>query len=212
MSEFFVMQKIKKSTLIFFIAAGCAIFANSLAVFAHGGEDHGEAKAQTTVGEKGTIARVARIGDLELMIKHSPIEPDAAASGRLFITDFANNAPAEKVVPAAEIESANGTVYPLTVEKTETNGVYNLKFPALAAGIYALRAKVTYDGETDTATFSGVQIENAPVATGDGGKQSTESWLLILFAVIVSSLFGGLIYYGTRAGKIGRAADDAVSA
>jgi hypothetical protein len=29
----------------------------------------------------------------------------------------------------------------------------------MPAGVYTLRAKVTYDGETDTATFSGVNVE-----------------------------------------------------
>jgi hypothetical protein len=181
-------------------------------VFAHGGEDHGESKPKTTADVKGIVSHTARLGDLEIMVKHSVFEPDTASSGRLFVTNFQTNAPADKISPAAEVEAANGSVTPITVEKTDSAGSYNLKIPALPAGTYTLRTKVTYSGETDTATFSGVQVETAHAAS----EGSMASWgrtaLIALSGLVILGLFGGLIYFAIRASRGGQSREEAVTA
>jgi hypothetical protein len=211
-NKFVVIEKNKKIRSALFLLAAFLIFGSATGVFAHGGEDHGDSKPQTTVGEKGTVSHTARLGSLEVMVKHSVIEPDVATAARLFITDFKTNAPADKISPAVEIESASGgSIIPVVVEKSDSPGSFNLKIPALTAGSYTLRANVTYSGETDTATFSGVQVENAPVVSAESSGSWTRGGLMILSGLIVLGLFSGMIYYGIRAAKSRRTREEAVS-
>jgi hypothetical protein len=124
------IQKIRKSgvSLILLIAFG--VFGNIPQIYAHGGEDHGDSQPKSTADVKGIVLHTARLGDLEVMVKHPLIEPDAATAGRLFITNFQTNTAADKVNPALEIESAYGTVTPITVEKTDAAAVATIsKFP-----------------------------------------------------------------------------------
>jgi hypothetical protein len=177
------------------------VYGNAPVAFAHGGEDHGDSKSKTTADVKGTISHMARLGDLEVMIKHVAIEPDTAATARLFITNFQTNAPADKISPAVEIESASGSVTPVTIQKTDSTGSFNLKIPALPAGTYILHSKVTYAGETDTATFSGVKVENPPTASEGGTAAWVRQALFALSGIVILGMFGGLIYYALRTGS-----------
>lgn len=198
MRKFSEFRQAKKSAgLLLFLITLC-IFGAVPAVFAHGGEDHGDGKPKTTADVKGQISRTARLGDFEVMVKHTVIEPDTATPGRLFITNFQTNAPADKITPAAEIESGSGAVTPLTVEQTDSTGSFNFVIPALPAGTYTLRTKVTYAGETDTATFSGVQIETAHSQDEAGISSWLRPVLLFLFGAIILSLFGALLYSALR--------------
>lgn len=181
-------------------------------IFAHGGEDHGEAKPKTTESTKGTISHTARIGDLEVMLKHPTLAPDAATDARLFITRFETNEALAGVNLALEIEAANGATTPATVEKTEPPGSFNVKFPALPQGIYMIRANLTYGGETDTVTFSGVQVQNAPTASAENGAAWLSSVLLYLIGAVVLGLFGILFYFVWRMADDKQVADETVSA
>jgi hypothetical protein len=205
------IRKIRKTAVILLLLSAFCVLGNVPAAFAHGGEDHGESKPKTTADAKGTVSHTARLGDLEVMVKHNVLEPDTASTGRLFVTNFQTNAPADRISPAAEVESVNGSVTPITVEKTDSAGSYNLKIPALPAGTYTLRAKVTYGGETDTATFSGVQVETAHVDTEAGTASWGRTALIALSGLIIPGLFGGLIYYALRAARGGRSREEAVS-
>ncbi len=210
MSGFFAVQNEKKSAALFLLVI-FMLLGNTPRAFAHGGEDHSESKPVTTAGEKGTVSHIARLGELEIMIKHASLEPDAVTAARLFITNFQTNAPAEKVSPAVEIESANGSVSALTIEKTDSAGSYNLTIPSVPAGNYTLRAKVSYEGETDTATFTGVRVEKSPAESSENVSSRSETGLLILFGLIILSLFGGLIYFAVREAKNSRAGEEVVS-
>ena len=212
MNKIIRIRKIRKTARALLLLIAFCVLGSPSAAFGHGGEDHGESKPKTTADAKGTVSHTARLGDLEVMVKHAVLVPDAASAGRLFITNFQTNAPAEKVSPAVEAESANGSVTQLTVEKTDAAGSYNLKFPALPAGTYTLRAKITYAGETDTATFSGVQVETAHAATEGSAASWGGSALIALSALVILGLFGGLIYYSIRPVKGRQTREEAVSA
>lgn len=191
--------KLRNLSLALLAAVAFAFSGNAAQVFAHGGEDHGEAKPKTKTTDKGTVLHTMRVGDLEVMLKHQLLLPDAAATARLFVTKFETNEAAADVAPAIEIESANGAVTPATVEKTETAGSFAVKIPALPEGTYLIRAKLTHGGETDTATFSGVAIENAPAASAAGNVSWTQTAVMVLLFSVALALFGGLIYLAARA-------------
>lgn len=179
---------------LMFLAAG-----NFERIFAHGGEDHGDAKPKTETTDKGTVSHSSRLGDLEVMLKHPLFKPDTATEARLFVTKFETNEAFKDVSPAVEIESANGSVTQGTIEKSETPGIFGVKFPALPEGTYTIRTKLTHDGETDTATFSGVDVKNQPLAeTANGGMSWLRTVLIGFIFLIVLGLFGALSYFVLR--------------
>lgn len=173
-------------------------FGDAAQVFAHGGEDHGDAKPKTETTDKGTVSHSSRLGDLEVMLKHPLFVPDTANSARLFVTKFDTNAAFAEVSPAIEVESATGAVTPATIEKTDTAGIFNVNFPALPNGTYTVRTKLTHGGETDTATFSGVEVKSQPSAAENGGISWARTVLIGFIFLIVLALFGGLIYFVLR--------------
>ena len=186
---------------------------NPFSVFAHGGEDHGDAKPKTATTDKGTVSHSARLGDLEVMLKHPLFTPDTATSARLFVTKFETNAGFAEVTPTIEIESANGSVTEAKIEKTETAGIFNVSFPALPNGTYTIRTKLTHGGETDTATFSGVEVKPQTTAADENGGMSWARTILIGFIfLIVLALFGGLIYFVLRFSEGNPITEETVSA
>lgn len=182
-------------------------------VFAHGGEDHGDTKPKTETAQSGTVSHSSKLGELEVMLKHPVFAPDTATAGRLFITKFETNQGFADVSPAIEIESANGTVTQSKVEKTETPGVFNVSIPALPAGKYTVRAKLTHGGETDTATFSGVEVATAPAESMENGGMGWARTVLIAFIfLIVVGLLGGLAFFVLRVGAGEPLKEETVSA
>ena len=189
--------QIAKSSCLLTIAGIISSIFLPIAVHAHGGEDHGDQKPKTTANAKGVISHSSRLGELELMVKHPAMEPDKSTTGLLFITKFETNEPFKLVEAKVEVESASGSIYTAKVEMGEQPGTYNVTFPAMPAGVYTMRANVSHDGETDTATFSGIDVK--PPAVTAGGASSWLSGLLIGFVfLLVIILLIGLMYFVWR--------------
>ena len=198
------MSKTKSKTIFFTLYFfGLMLWSVFFAVpaLAHGGEDHGAEKPKTETTEKGTVSHTTRVGDLEVMLRHQSLVPDTGATARLFVTRFENNEAFAEVVPAIEIEAANGIVVPATVEKSATAGSFTVKIPALPEATYLIRAKLTHGGETDTATFSGIEIKPAPTASAETDSSWAQTALMLLAALLILGLFGGLIYFALRIKK-----------
>jgi hypothetical protein len=194
-------------------AVSVLLLANGANVLAHGGEDHGDQKPAAATTRNGTVSRTVRLGDFEVMLKHALLEPDAAASVRLFITAFATNEPVADANIAAEIESPQGAVTELPVEKTDAAGSYLVKIPALPDGEYTVRAKVTVSDKTDTATFSGVEVGHQEAASPSAGGSSWAQTAMTAFLLLVGVLlFGGLIYLAVRVVKNKPISEEAVAA
>ncbi len=191
---------------------GIIVLSTSPAVvFGHGDEDHGEQKTKTTSNEKGTVSHSTRLGDFELMIKHPVLEPDTATFARLFITKFDSNEPVGNVPAVIEIESANGIISTTTMAASDQPGMYNVSIPALPQGNYVLRTKLSYEGETDTATFSGVEV-NTPISSSGGETSWFRSAALALIFGFVVILLGGLVYFVWRFAGSESLNEEAVSA
>lgn len=190
-----------------------SLFGNITEVFAHGGEDHGDEKPAVATTENGTVSRTARLGDFEILIKHSVLEPDTAASARLFLTQFATNEPAGNADLKIEIESANGIVTEVPVEKAEAAGSFILKIPALPEGSYTLRTISTIGGKAETTTFSGIEVAHKEAAAGSaGGGSWAQTAMTALLFLVGLSLFGVLVYFAARVVKEKPLREEAVSA
>ncbi len=206
-------KKVRKTASGWLLLSFLLLFGGDFQAFAHGGEDHGDSQAKQAPSGKGTISRTSRIGELEVMIKQPVLEPDTATLATLFVTKYATNEPADKVTAAIEIESSNGTLTQVSVEKADAAGSYNLKIPALPEGSYTMRAKITYAGETDTATFSGVKVEHpAAVAASISGMSWLRTILIFLTGTFVFALFAGLMYFVWRSADEGEIRSETVSA
>jgi hypothetical protein len=192
--------KMRNLTTILMLTASFVLYGSGSQALAHGGEDHGDEKPKTQTTTAGTVTRTTKIGDLEITLKNPALEPDAVNSARLFVTKFATNEAFGDIVPKIEIESANGTITQIAVEKTETAGSFNLKIPALPEGKYTIRTSLKISGGNNTATFSDVEVSHpaTETAAGDG----TFSWLyttfLFLVGAVVLGLFGVLFYLAWR--------------
>jgi len=204
--------KLRSLAMTLLLSLVLGLFGNAVQVLAHGGEDHGDAKPKTATTTAGTVSRTARLGDFEIMLKHSPLEPDATATGRLFITKFATNEPVGDANPAIEIESASGTVTEIPVEKTDAVGSYVARIPALPEGNYTIRTKATAGGKTDTATFSGVEIAHQEAGEAETGSSWTQTVLLVMLFLVALALFGGLAYFALRVFKNKPLGEETVSA
>lgn len=190
--------KLRSISAALLLSLTLGLFGSGAQVFAHGGEDHGDEKPQTATTATGTVSRTARLGDFEMMLKHTLLEPDTATTGRLFITKFATNEPVGDANPALEVESASGAVTEIPVEKTDAAGSYTVKIPALSEGTYTVRTKATVGGKTNTATFSGVEVAHQETAATEGGSSWLQTALTAILFLIASALFAGLVYFAVR--------------
>jgi cobalamin biosynthesis Mg chelatase CobN len=179
------------------VAFGVLLSASPSYVLGHGGEDHGDQKPKSTANAKGIVSHSARLGEMELMLKHPALEPDQTTSGRLFITKFDTNEPFREAVAKVEMESSSGEIFTATTEVGEQPGTYALKFPALPRGTYNIRANVSHGGETDTATFSGIEVRPAVVSAEAGASWITTLLIGVVFSLVVVLLIG-LVYFVWR--------------
>lgn len=154
-------------------------------VSAHGGEDHGDGKAATVSTDKGAVTHTAKVGELEILLKHAPFEPDAAGAARLFVTRFATNEPLTDVAPTIEITAPDGKTYQAEVTKSDSPGAFALALPPLPEGKYTLLARLKFGGETDTATFSNIGVAHTD---SDAPANATSYFWNILIGVVGSAV------------------------
>ena len=161
-------------------------------VFAHGGEDHGDQKAPVVSKGTNMIVRVARVGDLEVVIKDPPIEPDKETAARIFITRFATNEPVSgaKVVVVLQ---GNAPVE-VSAVPSSTAGMYEVKLPPLPQGQYKLLARIEQDGENKTAEYGSLAVVPLPVPLISAVATWARTALLVLGGLTVLGVLGAFIY------------------
>ncbi len=194
----------KRATLLaVMIMSIIALVALQSKVFAHGGEDHGE--KQPPAVSKGTnmITRVARVGDLEVVIKHPPIEPDKEAAARLFVTHFDSNEP----VGGAKIVvtfSGSGSPVEVAAAPNATPGMYDVKLPPLPKGQYKVAARINHDGNALTADYGALQVAPLPVASSDVVSSWARTALIGLALLIGVGIIGVILYRVVQAMRSSR--------
>ena len=167
-------------------------------VFAHGGEDHGDAKPAVVSNQKGIIARTARAGDFEVLLKHSPAEPDTETAAKIFVTRFATNEPFADAQPIIELTAKDGKTFAVSAVKADAPGSYSFTLPPLPAGDYTVLVELNALGKAATATFSSVSVEHSEAASATVSGSWARTALMVLTAIIVLGSFGGLIIYAFR--------------
>ena len=202
------MNGIKYITVFFELNSLAALFLSIIFVtqaFAHGGEDHGDSKSATVTTDKGTVTHTAKVGDLEILLKHAAFEPDTTNIARLFVTRFATNEPLGNASPTIQITSSDGKTFEAEEIKTGAPGSYSVKLPPLPEGKYTVLVRIAFEGETDTATFSNISVTHTNEAANAGNGAS---WLWnVLFgfgAIAILGAIGTLGYFAFRYAQRGQ--------
>ena len=131
------------------------------AALAHGGEDHGDAQAATPAGAT-TFSAVATSEQFEVLLRYAPLKPGADADMRLFLSDFATNAP----IKGAKFIFTSPEDPKLKFETTEKGpGEYLVEttFPAKKA--YSMTVQVSAGAQADLLLLEGLVVgKELPVA------------------------------------------------
>lgn len=198
------------------VAAVLAAFAFALTfsnvqVNAHGGEDHGEKKAPTVSTNANMVVRQMHVGDLEVTIKHPPVEPDKELAARVFVTRFETNEPVEgaKVFVAF---TADGTPVEAASEPGHTPGIYEVKFPPMPRGDYTLAARVEAGGQTQAVEFGTLQVAPLPPPATASESSWVRTVLLALGTLIGLGFLGLVLYRATAQARRDRNKGEAATA
>ncbi len=130
--------------------------------YAHGGEDHGDgAKAGTAAG--ATSFSVAALSEqFEALLRYEPLEGGQPADLRLFLSDYATNAP----IKGARLTLTNPEDAKLKwAVKEQEPGVYLVEgqFPANKA--YSFTVNIVAGEQADLLLLEGIKVgEKLPVA------------------------------------------------
>ena len=142
------------------------------AALAHGGEDHGDAKATTPAGAT-TFSAVATSEQFEVLLRYAPLKPGADADMRLFLSDFATNAP----IKGAKFIFTSPEDSKLKFETTEKGpGEYLVEttFPAKKA--YSMTVQVSAGAQADLLLLEGLVVgKELPVAAAPAA--TAQPWL-----------------------------------
>lgn len=167
-------ERLSAALLAFLMLASPAL------AFAHGDEDHGDKKKAVAAGP-GMVARTARVGDYEVMVKHPALEPLHEHPARVFITRYATNEPIKDAVVNLVIAIKGKELIKVLAKAAARPGEYEATLPSLDAGTYNLSAEIAADGANETASYGAVAIETPkPLAESGGGAEAKNAWLLAL--------------------------------
>jgi membrane fusion protein, heavy metal efflux system len=156
--------------------------------FAHGGEDHGDAK-KTSISPASYFSSEAASEIYEVLLKYSPIVPGKETSLRLYLSEYNTNSPIDSA--KLEVTVADNPNIKITVVRID-KGVFELKttFPAKKA--YNLVVNINSYAGIDLIQLNNVEAgkELAPPA-----KESTphsnwysSNWFFGLMGLLIGLL------------------------
>lgn len=186
--EIFMQPKRKTGWLLIVL-----VLALPSALFAHGDEDHGDKKSVVVAGT-GMIARIARVGDYEVLLKHPVLEPLHEQAARIFITRYTTNEAVNGAAVNLVIAGKGQAPSKVTAKAAAKAGEYEITLPPLDVGAYNLTAEITINGTQGTASYGAVAIESPQVKVEDS---SGAGWLTTLWralGVLLMALIGVLSY------------------
>lgn len=158
-----------------------------------GDEKHDDAKTTKSTGvssQQTSMVRSKRVKDFEITLKHPILEPFKVAIGNLFVTRYESNEPVSINI-AADLVSSSGKTINISVEKSNSTGIYKLDFPGLEKGSYNLLIKLDGANLKETVTFSDLKVSSAKTQN----LESNNSYGWIAFAGFALLTFGLTVYF-----------------
>ncbi len=161
--------------------------------FAHGDEDHGDKKKAVAAGA-GMVARTARVGDYEVLVKHPALEPLHEHPARIFITRYATNEPVKGAAVNLVIAIKGEAPIKVAAKASANSGEYEITLPPLDAGAYNFTAEVEVNGERGTANYGAVAIESPQPKEAGSGRSGSLNELLWPLGVLLMAAIGVMSY------------------
>ncbi len=186
-----------KFALMLMLLAALAMPAQR--TYAHDGEVHeDEKKVEAVSAGANMFARVVRVGDYEVTVKHPNIEPDKEINARIFITRFDTNEPVGNAKVAIIVDDAtSGTPIEVTANPTSTPGLYEAKLPPMMQGECKLSARIDIGGQSLTANYGAMQVMTAQPAALAGISLWARTVLIGLGILVGLILVAAAIIFGT---------------
>jgi len=181
-----VYQQIVREILLVGIIA---LLASPLLIFAHGGEDHDDAKPQTSV-KQNIETRTAVADDFEILLKTPILEPDKEIGGKLFLTSHETNEPISNAKITLLIEGEDGEKTEIIVNPTGNQGVYRLTIPPIPESTVKLSAKINHSDKDTIISFGMAEIKPPPIESSAENTSWARSGLLGLGAIGLLTLLG----------------------
>ncbi len=175
------------------LALGFILLALPSASSAHEGHDNG-AKKPAVAADSGMIARTARVGDYEVMIKHPKLEPLHEHSARLFITRYATNEPIKEAAANLIIAAKGKEPIKVAAKPSARAGEYELTLPPLDSGNFSFSVIVKTGGVEQTADYGAVTVETPKTVAGESNLVDTKNVLLWLLSVLSLTVVGMTSY------------------
>ncbi len=141
-------------------------------VFAHGGEDHGDAKKEGT--KPATYFSSEAVSDVyELLLKYQPLQHGKPVTLKLFVSDFNTNAPVDSAT--LQISVADNPNIKLEVSKID-NGVYEVKgiFPEKKS--FSLTVNINSSLGPDLILMKDIDVGKELSEADNGAEHSDTHW------------------------------------
>ena len=123
--------------------------------FAHGDEDHGDAKKTAVTGSMTYFSSEAFSDKYELLVKYKPIMPGKEAILKLFISEYNTNKPLDSA--SLQITVAGNPNIKITLSKTD-RGVYELKINFPKKKAYNLVVNINRNAGADLIQLNNIEV------------------------------------------------------
>ncbi|OSZ77117.1 hypothetical protein CAP36_11925 [Chitinophagaceae bacterium IBVUCB2] len=153
--------------------------------FAHGGEDHGDAK-KTATGSMNYFSAEAVSDKYELLLRYNPIVPGEETTMKLFISEYNSNKPLDSAT--LKITVTGNPNIKVTITRID-KGVYELKtnFPEKKA--YNLIVDLNSYAGVDLIQLSNIEVgKELPVTTAETTSHShwySSNWFFGLIGLLI---------------------------
>ena len=170
-----------KNTLLLLLALLLAPGA-----WAHGGEDHGAAAKATTAAGATSFSVAALSETFELLLRYEPLEKGQDADLRLFVSDYATNAPIKGAQISVTCPEAPALKFAVS-EKEPGAYLVEGNFPANQK--YGLAVNLVAGETADLLLLEGIEVgKQLPVAAAAPAAPSIfSSWKTVL---LLAGAFG----------------------
>jgi hypothetical protein len=195
-----------------FAAFAVALTFSHVRVNAHGGEDHSVKKAPTVSAGTNMIVRAEHAGDLEVTIKHPPLEPDKELAARVFVTRYGTNEPITGAKVVVVFTPAGGMPVEAAAVASNTPGIHEVKFSPMPRGDYTLATRVEVGGATQAVEFGAINVAPLPPPAAAEESSWTRSALLALGTLVGLGFLGLVLYRASVPARRGRIKGEAATA
>ena len=179
-----------KKALLTSLFLSFLVLGNYQKVNAHGGEDHGSAKAASGVA-KTYFSSQAVSEKYEMILKFEPLEAGETGKLRLYINDFITNRPIEKAT--LKISSPEDANIKFEVKPNE-KGVYEISGVFPAKKKYSLTVSIDAESGADLFSLQNIEIgKELPQASAETEGVSSTHWYEKPYFLVGAGLFIGML-------------------